>query len=68
MMFKPSVPSIQRTDGQTALDAKPTKPRDGTNGMAVIRFVQSSVLANLAKLGDITDFYMIDEEGGFPAS
>lgn len=63
MMVKPSIQFIQGTDEQTVPDVKLTKSRDGTNGMAVFRFDQPSVFDSSQEVGDITGFYMIDEEG-----
>ncbi|KAJ7972582.1 Photosystem II reaction center Psb28 protein [Quillaja saponaria] len=40
-----------------------TKSRDGTNGVAIFSFVQPSVFDSSAEVGEITGFYMIDEEG-----
>lgn len=63
MMVKPTIQFIQGTDEQTIPDVKLTKSRDGTNGMAIFRFEQPSVFDSSAEVGDITGFYMIDEEG-----
>ncbi|XP_057965596.1 photosystem II reaction center PSB28 protein, chloroplastic [Malania oleifera] len=63
MMAKPTIQFIQGTDEQTIPDVKLTKSRDGTNGMAIFRFDQPSVFDSSAEVGDITGFYMIDEEG-----
>lgn len=62
-MAKPTIQFIQGTDEQTIPDVKLTKSRDGTNGMAIFRFDQPSVFDSSAEVGDITGFYMIDEEG-----
>ncbi|KAK2997787.1 hypothetical protein RJ639_025616 [Escallonia herrerae] len=63
LMIKPSIQFIQGTDEQTVPDVKLTKSRDGTNGMAIFRFDQPSVFDSSSEVGDITGFYMIDEEG-----
>ncbi|KAL3517745.1 hypothetical protein ACH5RR_020334 [Cinchona calisaya] len=63
MMVKPIIQFIQGTDEQTIPDVKLTKSRDGTNGMAIFRFDQPSVFDSSSEVGDITGFYMIDEEG-----
>ncbi|KAL0419710.1 UNVERIFIED_CONTAM: Photosystem II reaction center PSB28 protein, chloroplastic [Sesamum radiatum] len=36
---------------------------DGTNGMAIFTFTEPSVFDSSSVVGDITGFYMIDEEG-----
>ncbi|XP_061352679.1 photosystem II reaction center PSB28 protein, chloroplastic [Gastrolobium bilobum] len=63
MMAKPTIQFIQGTDEQTIPDVRLTKSRDGTNGMAIFRFDQPSVFDSSGEVGDITGFYMIDEEG-----
>lgn len=63
MMVKPTIQFIQGTDEQTIPDVKLTKSRDGTNGVATFRFDQPSVFDSSGEVGDITGFYMIDEEG-----
>ncbi|CAA2999498.1 photosystem II reaction center PSB28 protein, chloroplastic-like [Olea europaea var. sylvestris] len=63
MMIKPAIQFIQGTDEQTIPDVRLTKSRDGTNGMAIFRFDQPSVFDSSSEVGDITGFYMIDEEG-----
>ncbi|XP_043706097.1 photosystem II reaction center PSB28 protein, chloroplastic-like [Telopea speciosissima] len=63
MMVKPTIQFIQGTDEQTIPDVRLTKSRDGTNGMAIFSFEQPSVFDASGELGDITGFYMIDEEG-----
>ncbi|KAK8631064.1 hypothetical protein V6N13_079828 [Hibiscus sabdariffa] len=63
MMVKPKIQFIQGTDEQTIPDVRLTKSRDGTNGMAIFRFDQPSVFDSSGEVGDITGFYMIDEEG-----
>jgi photosystem II 13kDa protein len=63
MAKQPSIQFIQGTDEQTIPDVRLTKSRDGTNGMAIFSFEQPSVFDSSAELGDITGFYMIDEEG-----
>ncbi|XP_010262461.1 PREDICTED: photosystem II reaction center PSB28 protein, chloroplastic [Nelumbo nucifera] len=63
MMVRPSIQFIQGTDEQTIPDVRLTKSRDGTNGMAIFTFEQPSVFDSSSELGDITGFYMIDEEG-----
>uniref|UniRef100_A0A7N2MKT4 Photosystem II reaction center Psb28 protein n=2 Tax=Quercus TaxID=3511 RepID=A0A7N2MKT4_QUELO len=63
MMVKPTIQFIQGTDEQTVPDVRLTKSRDGTNGMAIFRFDQPSVFDSSGEVGDITGFYMIDEEG-----
>lgn len=62
-MVKPTIQFIQGTDEQTIPDVKLTKSRDGTNGMAIFNFDQPSVFDSSSEVGDITGFYMIDEEG-----
>ncbi|KAJ9176501.1 hypothetical protein P3X46_011808 [Hevea brasiliensis] len=63
MMAKPTIQFIQGTDEQTIPDVRLTKSRDGTNGVAIFTFDQPSVFDSSGELGDITGFYMIDEEG-----
>ncbi|XP_059432954.1 photosystem II reaction center PSB28 protein, chloroplastic [Corylus avellana] len=63
MMVKPKIQFIQGTDEQTVPDVRLTKSKDGTNGMAIFRFEQPSVFDSSGEVGDITGFYMIDEEG-----
>ncbi|KAK9281249.1 hypothetical protein L1049_004145 [Liquidambar formosana] len=63
MMVKPTIQFIQGTDEQTIPDVRLTKSRDGTNGMAIFRFDQPSVFDSSGEVGEITGFYMIDEEG-----
>ncbi|EOX94312.1 hypothetical protein SCA6_014368 [Theobroma cacao] len=63
MMVKPTIQFIQGTDEQTIPDVRLTKSRDGTNGVAIFRFEQPSVFDSSGEVGDITGFYMIDEEG-----
>ncbi|CAD5196930.1 unnamed protein product [Musa acuminata subsp. malaccensis] len=63
MMAKPAIQFIQGTDEQTVPDVRLTKSRDGTNGVAIFTFDQPSVFDSSGELGDITGFYMIDEEG-----
>lgn len=63
MMVQPKIQFIQGTDEQTIPDVKLTKSRDGTNGVAIFRFDQPSVFDSSGEVGDITGFYMIDEEG-----
>ncbi|KAL5228761.1 hypothetical protein ABZP36_017026 [Zizania latifolia] len=63
MMAKPAIQFIQGTDEQTIPDVRLTKSRDGTNGMAIFSFDQPSVFDSSTELGDITGFYMIDDEG-----
>ncbi|KAG5130111.1 hypothetical protein JHK84_036508 [Glycine max] len=63
MMVKPKIQFIQGTDEQTIPDVRLTKSRDGTNGMAIFTFDQPSVFDSSGEIGDITGFYMIDEEG-----
>ncbi|XP_027158899.1 photosystem II reaction center PSB28 protein, chloroplastic [Coffea eugenioides] len=63
MMAKPTIQFIQGTDEQTIPDVKLTKSRDGTNGVAIFRFDEPSVFDSSSEVGDITGFYMIDEEG-----
>eukprot|EP00262_Sarcandra_glabra_P001944 TRINITY_DN12129_c2_g1_i1.p1 TRINITY_DN12129_c2_g1~~TRINITY_DN12129_c2_g1_i1.p1 ORF type:complete len:212 (-),score=27.45 TRINITY_DN12129_c2_g1_i1:106-654(-) len=63
MMVKPAIQFIQGTDEQTIPDVRLTKSRDGTNGVATFIFEQPSVFDSSKELGDITGFYMIDEEG-----
>lgn len=63
MMVKPTIQFIQGTDELTIPDVRLTKSRDGTNGMAIFRFDEPSVFDSSSEVGDITGFYMIDEEG-----
>ncbi|KAI3995765.1 hypothetical protein MKX01_007244 [Papaver californicum] len=63
MMVKPVIQFIQGTDEQTIPDVRLTKSRDGSNGVAIFSFDQPSIFDSSAELGDITGFYMIDEEG-----
>ncbi|XP_039143341.1 photosystem II reaction center PSB28 protein, chloroplastic [Dioscorea cayenensis subsp. rotundata] len=63
MMAKPAIQFILGTDEQTIPDVKLTKSRDGTNGVATFVFDEPSVFDSSSELGDITGFYMIDEEG-----
>ncbi|WVZ67487.1 hypothetical protein U9M48_016556 [Paspalum notatum var. saurae] len=63
MAAKPAIQFIQGTDEQTIPDVRLTKSRDGTNGVAIFSFEQPSVFDSSAELGDITGFYMIDDEG-----
>ncbi|KAF5195004.1 Photosystem ii reaction center psb28 protein [Thalictrum thalictroides] len=63
MMVKPAIQFIQGTDEQTVPDVRLTKSRDGTNGMAIFSFDEPSVFDSTGELGEITGFYMIDEEG-----
>ncbi|KAG0449607.1 hypothetical protein HPP92_027289 [Vanilla planifolia] len=63
MMARPVIQFIQGTDEQTIPDIKLTKSRDGTNGVATFIFDEPSVFDSSSELGDITGFYMIDEEG-----
>ncbi|XP_035822240.1 photosystem II reaction center PSB28 protein, chloroplastic [Zea mays] len=61
--IRPAIQFIQGTDEQTIPDVRLTKSRDGTNGVAIFTFEQPSVFDSSAELGDITGFYMIDDEG-----
>lgn len=63
MAGRPAIQFIQGTDEQTIPDVRLTKSRDGTNGVAIFTFEQPSVFDSSAELGDITGFYMIDDEG-----
>ncbi|KAI4349336.1 hypothetical protein L6164_009936 [Bauhinia variegata] len=63
MMVRPTIQFIQGTGEQTTPDVRLTKSRDGTNGMAIFSFDQPSVFDSSSEVGDITGFYMIDEEG-----
>lgn len=62
-MVKPTIQFIQGTDEQTIPDVRLTKSRDGTNGQAIFTFTEPSVFDSSSVVGDITGFYMIDEEG-----
>ncbi|KAK6940605.1 Photosystem II Psb28, class 1 [Dillenia turbinata] len=62
-MIKPTIQFIQGIDEQTIPDVKLTKSRDGTNGMAIFKFDQPSVFDSSSEVGEITGFFMIDEEG-----
>ncbi|XP_075491522.1 photosystem II reaction center PSB28 protein, chloroplastic-like [Primulina tabacum] len=63
MMVKPAIQFIQGTDEQTIPDVRLTKSRDGTNGMAIFTFSEPSVFDSSSVVGDITGFYMLDDEG-----
>lgn len=63
MMAKPTIQFIQGIDEQTIPDVRLTRSKDGTNGMAIFSFEQPSVFDSSGEVGDITGFYMIDEEG-----
>ncbi|CAA7390607.1 unnamed protein product [Spirodela intermedia] len=63
MAVKPAIQFIQGTDEQTVPDVRLTKSRDGTNGVATFVFDEPSLFDSSGELGDITGFYMIDEEG-----
>ncbi|GLU03728.1 hypothetical protein SLE2022_209130 [Rubroshorea leprosula] len=63
MMVKPTIQFIQGTDEQTIPDVRLTKSKDGTNGVAIFTFDQPSVFDSSGEFGEITGFYMIDEEG-----
>lgn len=63
MAVKPTIQFIQGTDELTVPDVKLTKSRDGSNGVAVFSFSEPSVFDSSGEIGDITGFYMIDEEG-----
>lgn len=64
MMAKPAtIQFIQGTDEQTIPGVSLTKSRDGSNGVATFVFEEPSVFDSSSELGDITGFYMIDEEG-----
>ncbi|MQL85381.1 hypothetical protein Taro_017890 [Colocasia esculenta] len=63
MMARPAIQFIQGTDELTIPDVRLTKSRDGTNGVATFIFDQPSVFDSSSELGDITGFFMIDEEG-----
>ncbi|XP_051142149.1 photosystem II reaction center PSB28 protein, chloroplastic [Andrographis paniculata] len=63
VMMKPTIQFIQGTDEQTIPEVKLTKSRDGTNGMAIFSFTEPSVFDSSSVVGDITGFFMIDEEG-----
>ncbi|KAK9057400.1 hypothetical protein SSX86_022235 [Deinandra increscens subsp. villosa] len=62
-MVKPAIQFIPGKDEQTIPDVKLTKSRDGTNGMAIFKFDEPSVFDSSGEVGDITGFYMIDDEG-----
>ncbi|KAG6437917.1 hypothetical protein SASPL_102848 [Salvia splendens] len=62
-MVKPTIQFIQGTNEQTIPDVRLTKSRDGSNGMAIFTFTEPSVFDSSTVVGDITGFYMIDEEG-----
>ncbi|XP_071720924.1 photosystem II reaction center PSB28 protein, chloroplastic-like [Rutidosis leptorrhynchoides] len=62
-MVKPSIQFIPGRDEQTIPDVKLTKSRDGTNGQAIFKFNEPSVFDSSGEVGDITGFFMIDEEG-----
>lgn len=54
---------ILGTDEKTIPDVSLTKSRDGTNGVATFTFDEPSVFDSSSELGDITGFFMIDDEG-----
>eukprot|EP00270_Netrium_digitus_P019572 TRINITY_DN7743_c0_g2_i1.p1 TRINITY_DN7743_c0_g2~~TRINITY_DN7743_c0_g2_i1.p1 ORF type:complete len:219 (-),score=63.71 TRINITY_DN7743_c0_g2_i1:194-817(-) len=58
-----SIQFIRGVDEQTVPDVRLTRSRDGTSGTATFVFEQPSVFDSSRELGDITGFYMIDEEG-----
>ncbi|KAK1428441.1 hypothetical protein QVD17_17275 [Tagetes erecta] len=62
-MVKPTIQFIPGKDEQTIPDVKLTKSRDGSNGMAIFKFDQPSVFDSSGEVGDITGFFMIDDEG-----
>ncbi|KAL3647692.1 Photosystem II reaction center Psb28 protein [Castilleja foliolosa] len=63
VMVKPAIQFIKGTDEQTTPDVRLTKSKDGSNGMAIFTFTEPSVFDSSSIVGDITGFYMIDEEG-----
>ncbi|KAJ4851338.1 Photosystem II reaction center psb28 protein, chloroplastic [Turnera subulata] len=63
MSVKPTIQFIQGTDELTIPNVNLTKSRDGTNGVATFIFDEPSVFDSSGELGEITGFYMIDEEG-----
>lgn len=63
MMATPVIQFIQGIDEQTIPDVRLTKSRDGSNGVATFVFNEPSVFDSSGELGDITGFFMIDEEG-----
>lgn len=63
MMAMPVIQFIQGIDEQTIPDVRLTKSRDGSNGVATFVFNEPSVFDSSGELGDITGFFMIDDEG-----
>lgn len=63
MVVKPTIQFILGTNEQTLPEVRLTKSRDGTNGVAFFRFEQPSVFDSSGEFGEITGFFMTDEEG-----
>ncbi|XP_078427727.1 photosystem II reaction center PSB28 protein [Wolffia australiana] len=63
MAVKPAIQFILGTDERTVPDVKLTKSRDGSNGVATFIFDEPSLFDSSGELGDITGFFMIDDEG-----
>ncbi|KAJ7525410.1 hypothetical protein O6H91_17G049500 [Diphasiastrum complanatum] len=61
-MSKPVIQFIRGVDEFTVPDVSLTRSRDQTNGVATFVFDQPSIFDSSRELGDITGFYMIDEE------
>ncbi|GKA46106.1 photosystem II reaction center PSB28 protein, chloroplastic [Tanacetum coccineum] len=61
-MVKPSIQFIPSRDEHTIHDVKLTKSRDRDNGQAIFSFDQPSIFDSYDEVGDITGFFMIDEE------
>ncbi|KAJ7535978.1 hypothetical protein O6H91_12G052300 [Diphasiastrum complanatum] len=62
-MSKPVIQFIKGVDELTVPDVSLTRSRDQTNGVAIFVFDQPSIFDSSRDLGEITGFYMIDEEG-----
>lgn len=63
MSVTPKIQFIQGIDERTIPEVRLTKSKDGTNGVATFKFDQPSVFDSSSEVGDITGFYMIDDEG-----
>lgn len=63
MSVTPKIQFIQGVDERMIPEVRLTKSKDGTNGVATFKFDQPSVFDSSSEVGDITGFYMIDDEG-----
>lgn len=63
MMVKPTIQFVHGTDEQMIPEVRLSKSRYGTNGMAIFLFEQPYVFDSSGGMGDITGFYIIDDEG-----